>query len=59
MITADFSVADAFAEEAFVFQKGRVIERGAMAQLLKKPVESETKRLIAAVTAAALSPATA
>ncbi len=59
VITADFSVADAFAEEAFVFQNGRVIERGSLAQLLRAPKETETKRLIDAVTAGALSKSTA
>jgi peptide/nickel transport system ATP-binding protein len=54
VVTADFSIADAFAEEAFVFEKGRVIERGSLAQLLRNPKEAETKRLIDAVTAAAL-----
>jgi ABC-type microcin C transport system duplicated ATPase subunit YejF len=59
VITTDFSVADALAEEAFVFQSGRVVERGALAQILKNPKETETKRLIDAVTAADLSRAIA
>jgi len=59
IITTDFSVADALAEEAFVFQNGRVVERGALAQILKNPKESETKKLIDAVTAADLSRAIA
>jgi peptide/nickel transport system ATP-binding protein len=54
VITADFSVADALAEEAFVFQKGRVIERGPLAQIVRAPREAETRRLIDAVTVGAL-----
>jgi ABC-type glutathione transport system ATPase component len=55
VITADFSIADAFAEEAFVFENGRVIERGSIAQLLRGARETETKKLIDAVSASALS----
>jgi peptide/nickel transport system ATP-binding protein len=54
VITADFSVADALAEEAFVFKAGRVVERGPLDQLLRQPKEQATRNLIAAVTAAAL-----
>lgn len=54
VVTADFSVADALAEEAFVFRDGRVIERGPLAQILKNPKELATRNLIAAVAAAAL-----
>jgi len=54
VITADFSVAAALSEEAFVFKAGRVVERGSLAQLLKQPKELATRNLIDAVTAAAL-----
>jgi peptide/nickel transport system ATP-binding protein len=54
VITADFSVADALAEDAFVMKGGRAIERGPLVEILRNPKELATKNLIDAVKAAAL-----
>jgi peptide/nickel transport system ATP-binding protein len=51
VITADFAVAQALAEDAFVFKDGQVIERGAVRELLKSAKEPYTRTLIEAVRA--------
>ncbi|MBI3678126.1 MAG: ABC transporter ATP-binding protein [Proteobacteria bacterium] len=51
VITSDFTVAQALAEDAMVFHDKRIVERGAIADLLKTPKDVRTKRLIEAVSA--------
>jgi peptide/nickel transport system ATP-binding protein len=46
VITSDFAVARALADEAMVFEGGRVVERGPIRSLLANPRESATKALI-------------
>ena len=53
LITADFSVARALAETAFVFKDGRIIERGAVADIMAAPREMATRSLIDAVNGSA------
>ncbi len=53
LVTADFSVARALAETAFVFQDGRIVERGAIAEIMQAPQELATRRLIEAVSSSA------
>jgi len=55
VITSDFAVAQALADEAMVFDGGRVVERGPIRAMLENPRESVTKALIAA---AAFHPST-
>jgi ABC-type microcin C transport system duplicated ATPase subunit YejF len=47
-VTADFAVAQALADEALVLENGRVVERGAIADLLRAPQEEATRRLVRA-----------
>ena len=58
VITSDFTVAAALAEEVFVFAGGKIVERGAISEVLKAPKEPVTRELIAAVTLPSLSPGT-
>jgi peptide/nickel transport system ATP-binding protein len=55
VITADFTVAQALADDAFVFHEGKVVERGAIVDILKAPKHPHTKELIEAVTLPNLS----
>ena len=60
LITADFSVARALADTAFVFKDGRIIERGAVADIMVAPRETATRTMIDAANGSAetgLSPA--
>jgi ABC-type glutathione transport system ATPase component len=52
VITADFSVAQALADEALIIDHHRVVERGAIHDLLRAPKTAYTRGLIEAVTAA-------
>jgi peptide/nickel transport system ATP-binding protein len=56
IITSDFTVASAMAEEVFVFSGGRIVERGLISGVLKRPQEQITRDMIAAVTLPRLSP---
>ena len=57
VITADFALAQAFCEEAFVFQDGRIVERGPMTMLAREPKEPQTRKLAeAAAPKSGLSP---
>jgi peptide/nickel transport system ATP-binding protein len=56
VITADFTVAQALADDAFVFKDGKLVERGAVADLVKAPKHPYTRELIDAVTLPNLSP---
>jgi len=49
VITSDVAVAQALAEDAFVFAGGRIVERGSLAGIVKAPKAPQTKRLIEAV----------
>lgn len=55
VITSDFGLARAFCEDGFVFKDGRIVERGAIAQLLRAPQDAQTKKLIDAVAAAPMT----
>jgi peptide/nickel transport system ATP-binding protein len=55
VITADFTVAQALADDAFVFHEGKVVDRGAIVDILKTPKHPHTKQLIEAVTLPNLS----
>jgi peptide/nickel transport system ATP-binding protein len=55
VITSDFSVAQALADEAMVFQDGRVVERGPIRNLVSAPQEPATRALLDAVTYRPLS----
>jgi peptide/nickel transport system ATP-binding protein len=48
VITADFAVAQALADEVMVFHDGRVIERGTVREVLRAPKEAATRTLIEA-----------
>ena len=56
VVTSDFAVARALCDDAFVFDKGRIVERGAIAALAAAPKESATKALIEAAAPGALFP---
>jgi peptide/nickel transport system ATP-binding protein len=49
VITSDFTVAQALAEDAMVFHDGEPVERGAIALMLRDPKQAATKTLIDAV----------
>lgn len=49
ILTANFALARALADEAMVIREGRVIERGAIADLIAAPKSAYTKSLIEAV----------
>jgi len=49
VITSDFGLARGFCEEGFVFNDGRVVERGTIATLLRTPQDPHTKKLLEAV----------
>jgi peptide/nickel transport system ATP-binding protein len=55
VITSDFTVAQALAEEVMVFHEGKLVERGAIADVLRAPKEPATKALIDAVSLPSLS----
>jgi peptide/nickel transport system ATP-binding protein len=50
VITSDFTVAQALSDDAFVFAAGRVVERGAIVEILRQPKDPATQALIDAVT---------
>lgn len=56
VITSDFSVARALADEAMVFSGGRIVERGPIRSLMSAPKEAATRALIDAITFEPLSP---
>jgi ABC-type microcin C transport system duplicated ATPase subunit YejF len=55
VVTSDFTVAQALAEDVFVFKDGKIVERGPVAKLLKSPQEQATRELIDAVVLPNLS----
>ena len=55
VITSDFAVARALADEAMVFDAGRVVERGQVRTLLENPKETATKALVEAAAIRPLS----
>ncbi|MGQ0741874.1 MAG: ATP-binding cassette domain-containing protein [Alphaproteobacteria bacterium] len=50
VITANFAVAEALAEDALVIREREIIERGPIAEILRAPKEAHTAALIAAAT---------
>lgn len=56
VITSDFTVAQALADEAMVFENGKPVERGPIVDLLNEPREPATRALIEAVMLPDLSP---
>ena len=48
VITSDMSVAQALAENAMVFKDGRVVEQGALTDILRAPRNPQTRQLIEA-----------
>jgi peptide/nickel transport system ATP-binding protein len=48
VVTSDFAVAQALCEEAMVMERGRVIERGTIADLVRAPRERQTRALVEA-----------
>jgi len=57
VITSDFTVAQALAEDAMVFHEGKLVERGPIIEILRNPREDATRALIQAVTLPDLSQA--
>ncbi len=55
VITGDFAVAQALADEAMVFKDGRVVERGQIRTLLTNPKDPATKALVEAAAIRPLS----
>jgi ATPase components of various ABC-type transport systems, contain duplicated ATPase len=56
VLTADFTIAQMLAEDAMVFEAGKLVEKGPIAQLLREPKSQITKDLIAAVRLPPLPP---
>ena len=52
VVTANFAVAEALAEDALVIREREIIERGSVAEILRAPKEPHTAALIAAVSPA-------
>jgi peptide/nickel transport system ATP-binding protein len=50
VITSDFTVAQALADEAMVFKDKKIVERGPIVDILRAPKDPYTKELIEAVT---------
>jgi ABC-type glutathione transport system ATPase component len=50
VITSDFTVAQALADEAMVFEGGKVVERGPIVDILRAPRHPASRALIEAVT---------
>lgn len=48
VVTSDVAVARALADEAMIFREGRIIERGALADILRAPKQAYTKSLVEA-----------
>jgi peptide/nickel transport system ATP-binding protein len=55
VITSDFTVAQALADDAMVFHEKKLVERGSIAHILREPKHAATKALIDAVTLPDLS----
>jgi len=60
VITSDFAVARALADDAMIFRDGRIVERGTLAELRRAPKNPYTRSLVEAANLSgedALSPA--
>ncbi len=55
VVTSDFTIAQALAEDAMVFEAGKLVERGSIAHLVHAPKHDATKALIDAVALPSLS----
>ena len=49
VVTSDFTIAQALAEDAMVFEGGKLVERGSISHLVHAPKHDATKALIEAV----------
>ena len=50
LVTANFAVAQALADDALVLKERAIVERGPVSEIVKNPQDPYTKGLIAAVT---------
>lgn len=48
VVTSDFAVARALADEALVFHDGRIVERGPISELLQAPKDAQSRMLVEA-----------
>jgi peptide/nickel transport system ATP-binding protein len=55
VVTSDFTVAQTLADEAMVFQDGKIVERGSISHIVHQPQHDATKALIEAVSLSDLS----
>lgn len=51
VITSDFTVAQALAEDVMVFKEGKIVDRGPISEVLRSPRDAHTRQLIDAVLA--------
>jgi len=58
VVTSDFTVAQALADEAMVLHDNKLVERGSIAHIVREPKHDAAKALIAAVSLTDLPPAT-
>jgi peptide/nickel transport system ATP-binding protein len=56
VVTSDFGLARAFCEDGFVFNEGRVVERGPILTLLRAPQDPHTRKLLEAVAVLPAAP---
>jgi len=56
VVTADFTVAQALADDAMVFHNSKIVERGSIAHIVHEPKHEATRVLIEAVALPSLSP---
>ncbi len=50
VVTADFGVAEALADDAMIFKDGRVVERGPLRDIVRNPKDEESRKLIEAAS---------
>jgi peptide/nickel transport system ATP-binding protein len=56
VVTSDFTVAQALADDAMVFHDGKIVERGSIAHIVREPKHDASKALIQAVLLNDLAP---
>lgn len=52
VVTANFAIAEALADDALILKAGRIVARGTIAELVRAPQDAYVRRLVAAVSAA-------